>query len=166
MSPDAVPLLQIERLTKVFGGSSDGKGGTVALRDFSMTIATRPATITAIAGESGSGKTTLANLVLDFLAPTSGVIRYNGVGLGELRGQARRAYRREVQAIFQDPYEVYNPFYKVNFVFESVISAFHLAHNRADSRRLTEEALEVVGLRPTEVLGNTRISSVAASASA
>jgi peptide/nickel transport system ATP-binding protein len=153
MSNDHAPLLQIERLTKIFGSATGGKGGAVALQDFSMTIATQPATITAIAGESGSGKTTLANLVLDFLTPTSGVIRYNGVSLGDLRGQARRAYRREVQAIFQDPYEVYNPFYKVDFVFESVISAFGLARSRADARRLTEEALEIVGLRPTEVLG-------------
>jgi peptide/nickel transport system ATP-binding protein len=61
-------------------------------------------------------------------------------------------YRRQVQAIFQDPYAVYNPFYRVKHVFDLVIRHFGLAHNRKEARELIEEALGVVGMRGEEVL--------------
>jgi len=64
-----------------------------------------------------------------------------------------RVFRREVQAIMQDPYEVYNPFYTVDHVFNMVMRGFGLATGRAEARRLIEEALEFVGLRPAETLG-------------
>ena len=147
------PLLEVRDVAKVFGGEGFGQYRTVALAGFSLSIDANHATITSIADESGSGKTTLANLVLDFLTPTSGEIRYRGTPLSAMNRQQRRAYRREVQAVFQDPYEVYNPFYKVDFVFDSVMRAFHLAADRKQSQRLIGEAMEVVGLRPAEVLG-------------
>jgi peptide/nickel transport system ATP-binding protein len=62
-------------------------------------------------------------------------------------------YRREVQAIFQNPFEVYNPFYKVDHVFHFPLRKFKMASSRAEGQRLIEEALEVVGLRPSEILG-------------
>ncbi len=68
--------------------------------------------ITAVVGESGSGKTTLARLLLGETGPTSGAVRYLGKDLRALSRQERRAFRRDVQVIFQDPYEVYNPFYQ------------------------------------------------------
>jgi peptide/nickel transport system ATP-binding protein len=58
-----------------------------------------------------------------------------------------------VQVIFQDPYEVNNPFYKVDHVLKTPIAKFGLARSRAETRRLTEEALQAVGLRPEETLG-------------
>ncbi|MCB0183560.1 MAG: ABC transporter ATP-binding protein, partial [Caldilineaceae bacterium] len=55
--------------------------------------------------------------------------------------------------IFQDPFGTYNPFYKVDAVFSTVLHKFKLAQSRQAGRKLTEEALEVVGLRPNEILG-------------
>lgn len=63
------------------------------------------------------------------------------------------AFRTEVQAIFQDPYGTYNPFYKVDNVFWTVIRKFKLANSNAEGQRFMENALEVVGLRPSEILG-------------
>jgi peptide/nickel transport system ATP-binding protein len=57
-----------------------------------------------------------------------------------------------VQAIFQDPYEVYNPFYRVQHIFDIVIRRFKLASNPSQARELIEGALKVVGLRGQEVL--------------
>jgi peptide/nickel transport system ATP-binding protein len=64
-----------------------------------------------------------------------------------------RAFRRDVQVIFQDPYEVYNPFYRVDHVLTTPVSKFKLASSKAAARALIEEVLQAVGLRPEETLG-------------
>jgi peptide/nickel transport system ATP-binding protein len=58
-----------------------------------------------------------------------------------------------VQVIFQDPYEVYNPFYKVDHVLSTPIEKFKLASSKQQARALMEETLNAVGLRPEETLG-------------
>ena len=147
------PLLEVRDATKIFGGGFlTSAPQTVALQNFNMTIEERPATITTIAGESGSGKTTLANAVLGFLSLTTGQILYRGQDVATMNRQQQIQYRREVQAIFQDPYAVYNPFYRVKHTFDEVIRNFKLARNKAETRELIESALNVVGLRGEEVL--------------
>jgi peptide/nickel transport system ATP-binding protein len=147
------PLLEIKHATKVYGGGLlEGAGRTIALRDFSLTIAEKPATITTIAGESGSGKTTLANAILGFLNLTSGQIVYRGMDVARLSGTRLVDYRRQVQAIFQDPYEVYNPFYRIRHVFDLVIARFRLARTRREADKMIDGALRVVGLNAAEVL--------------
>lgn len=146
-------LLEIKDLTKIYGGGLFNRDRTVALEGFSFTIPSDHPRITTIAGESGSGKTTLANLILGFLTPTSGEILYKGKNIWEMPKQEWFTFRREVQGIFQDPYGTYNPFYKVDNVFDMVIKKFKLARSRSEARRITEEALAVVGLQPDEILG-------------
>ncbi len=147
------PLMEIKNATKIYGGATLGsKSQTVALQDFNLTIDEQPAAITTIAGESGSGKTTLANVVLGFIHLTSGQILYKGNDVSTLKGPKLLEYRREVQAVFQDPYEVYNPFYRVKHIFDMVINRFSLARNKQDARAVVEAALKVVGLRGEEVL--------------
>lgn len=150
------PLLEIRDATKIYGGGGGILQGatptTVALQNFNLTIAETPATITTIAGESGSGKTTLANAVLGFIGLSSGQILYKGQDIATLQRTKMLEYRREVQAIFQDPYEVYNPFYRVRHIFDMVIRRFKLARNRQEERDVIEQALKVVGLRGDEVL--------------
>jgi peptide/nickel transport system ATP-binding protein len=148
-----MPLLEVRGVTKVFASGLVHKQITVALDNFSLTIPSAPAGVTAIAGESGSGKTTLANLVLGFLTPTAGQIFYKGADIARMSREAWLDYRREVQAVFQDPYEVYNPFYKVDHVFKVVIARFRLARSRREAQDLMANSLEVVGLRPDEILG-------------
>ncbi len=109
-------------------------------------------TITTIAGESGSGKTTLANLVLGFTTLTSGQIIFKGVDVSTMDKQQKMDYRREVQAIFQDPYAVYNPFYRVKHIFDLIIQNFKMANTRQEKDALIEDALNVVGMRGEEVL--------------
>src|SRR5437667_5961792 len=55
--------------------------------------------------------------------------------------------------IFQDPYEVYNPFYRVDHGLETPITEFKLAASPAARRALINESLRAVGLRPEETLG-------------
>ncbi len=147
------PLLKIRELTKIYGGGLFNPNRTLALDHFNFTIDETPPRVTAIAGESGSGKTTLANLLLKFVDPTGGHIFYRGRDVWEMSRQEIFDYRREVQGIFQDPYGTYNPFYKVDNVFDIVINKFKLADNREEAYQLRQDALEVVGLRPGEILG-------------
>src|ERR671916_2812736 len=142
------PLLEIRNATKVYGGGFLQSGDqTVALQDFNLTIAERPATITTIAGESGSGKTTLANVLLGFTGLTSGQVLFRGRDVATLNRREQLDYRRQVQAVFQDPYEVYNPFYRVKHIFDMVIQNFRLARNKQEARAMMNDALKVVGLR-------------------
>lgn len=147
------PLLEIHNATKIYGGGFLRKDRvTVALQNFNLTVNEHPATVTTIAGESGSGKTTLANLVLGFTKITSGQIVYKGVDVSTMNKAQMMDYRREVQAVFQDPYAVYNPFYRVKHIFDLAIKNFRLANNNGQANDLIEEALNVVGMRGEEVL--------------
>ncbi len=150
----AEPLLDIRSATKVYGGGLFGARHRVeALRDFSLTIPDEdPARITTIAGASGSGKTTLAHAVLGFVSLTSGQIRFRGRDIARMSRAETLSYRRQVQAIFQNPYEVYNPFYRVRHVFDLVVRRFGIARGRAEARDRIEQALNQVGLRGDEVL--------------
>ncbi len=146
-------LLEARDLRKSFGGGLLDRTHTVALRDFSLALGEGHPSVTAVVGESGSGKTTLARLLLGLLTPTGGRVTYRGQDLAAMSGEERRRFRREVQAIFQDPYEVYNPFYRVDHVLTVPVARFGLAASRAEARALIEDALRAVGLRPDETLG-------------
>ncbi len=148
----ATPLLDIKSATKIYGGGFGGGRRVVALQDFSLSIADKPASITTIAGESGSGKTTLASVVLNFVGLTSGQIIYKGVDTATMTPVQKAEYRREVQAVFQDPYEVYNPYYKVRHTFELALDRFKIATTKEDKRDMMEAALNVVGMRGEELL--------------
>lgn len=143
-------LLEARNLTRIFGS---GPNATVALDNFSLSITGDQPSFTAIAGESGSGKTTLARLLLGFSQPTSGEVRFRGKNLWTMDRGEWLNFRHEVQAIFQDPFEVFNPFYKVDHLLTVPVSKFRLAKSKAQARSRIEEALVAVGLRPEETLG-------------
>jgi len=140
------PLLELDGVEKSYGAVK-------ALRPLSLRFDEGRAPIVAVAGESGSGKTTLASLLLGFTEPSSGAVRYRGERLAALKGRARRDYRREVQAVFQDPFAVYNPFYRVDHALTEPLRLFDIASSRAQARELMEEACRKVGLNPDDTLG-------------
>ncbi|MEX1019133.1 MAG: ABC transporter ATP-binding protein [Litorilinea sp.] len=146
-------LLEAQHVTRVFGSGLLNKHRTVAVDEISLAINEEFPTITAIAGESGSGKTTLARLLLGVIQPTEGSILFQGRDLAKMDRTERREFRRQVQAIFQDPFEVYNPFYKIDQVLTTPIQKFGLATSKADAQRRIEESLEMAGLRPEDTLG-------------
>lgn len=147
------PLFEFRNVTKIFGGGLFDKKRTVALENFSMTLNDAPPLITAVVGESGSGKTTLARLLLGLETPTSGEVLFRGRNIVTMNNTERRQFLHDVQFVFQDPYGVYNPFYKVDHVLTKPIAKFKLASSRQEARKLIETALETVGLRPEETLG-------------
>ena len=146
-------LLEARRVTKVFGGGLFDRTRTVALHNFSMALDSEAPSITAVVGESGSGKTTLARLLLGITSPTEGSVLYKGKDLRTLSGEESRGFLNDVQVIFQDPFEVYNPFYRIDHVLTTPIDYMKLAKSQAQKWQLIEQALETVGLRPEETLG-------------
>src|SRR5215213_8699186 len=130
-------LLEVRHVSKVFSKGVLNRGTPlVALDDLSLAIEEAPPTITAIVGESGSGKTTFARLILGLTEPSSGEILYRGVDMRRMDREQRRHFLHEVQVIFQDPYEVYNPFYRVDHVLEEPVTNFKLAKSRGEGRKL------------------------------
>jgi peptide/nickel transport system ATP-binding protein len=147
------PLLEAQHLTRTFASGFLDRHATVALEDFSLAIDSERPAITAVVGESGSGKTTLARLLLGLVTPTGGQVLYQGQDLQRMSQAQWRAFRRDVQVIFQDPYEVYNPFYRVDHVLTTPVAKFRLASSRAAAHSLIAAVLQAVGLRPEETLG-------------
>jgi oligopeptide/dipeptide ABC transporter ATP-binding protein len=146
-------LLEVTNATKIYGGGFlQGGKEVVALQNFNLTIPDKPAKIVTIAGESGSGKTTLASLVLGFTDLTSGQIVFKGTDIGKMDRSQKLDYRRQVQAVFQDPYAVYNPFYRVKHIYDLIMRNFKLASNKREARELIENALNAVGMQGEEVL--------------
>jgi peptide/nickel transport system ATP-binding protein len=92
-------------------------------------------------------------LLLGFIAPTTGKILYKGQDISKLHGADRVTFRREVQAVFQDPFAVFNPFYTVDHLLSVPIKRFKLAKSKREARDKMDEALTAVGLRPEDVLG-------------
>ena len=107
--------------------------------------------IVSVVGESGSGKTTLARCIMGLSVPTSGSIKFNGIEVTKLRGKALHDYRREVQMIFQDPFETLNP---GNNVFTTLsLPIKHLTGETKPQviREKIWSLLEEIGLDPAEV---------------
>ena len=146
------PLLETKDLTKIYGGPKQRSVRVAALQHFDLLIPLVPAKIVTIAGESGSGKTTLANLVLGFTRLSSGTILYKGRDVSRLDKKEMLNYRREVQAVFQDPYSVYNPYYRISHIFDVTLRNFKLSSGKKEGRDLVEEALNLVGLKGENVL--------------
>ena len=99
-----------------------------------------------LVGESGSGKSTLARMVVGLLEASAGQVLIEGVDLaatGDLT--ARRAVRRRMQMIFQDPFASLNPRWRVGDIIAEPIRAFRLAGRKAAAERVGE-LLELVGL--------------------
>ncbi len=103
----------------------------------------------AIVGESGSGKSTVAKLLLALLKPSAGTISYRGTPLASLARPERRRYRRNVQAVFQDPAASLNPRMRVEQILAYVLLEHRVATS-ATVRTVMAAQLEAVGLAPAE----------------
>jgi peptide/nickel transport system ATP-binding protein len=148
-------LLTAEDLTRVYQlGRLLSRERIVAVNSINFTLpADRPQVFT-LAGESGSGKTTVAKMILGFVEPSAGRILYKGTDITHIKGRRQKMqFMREIQPVFQNPFETFNPLKKVeNYLFETAVN-FGLAPSRAAARQTVQAALERVGLSLESVLG-------------
>ena len=105
------------------------------------------ADVLALVGESGSGKTTVGKLLTQLERPTGGAITFDGTDISGLAGRQLKRFRRDVQMIFQNPYESLDPRRTVGAsVVESL--ELHGVGNAATRRQAGLDALEQVELQP------------------
>ncbi|MGH6692844.1 MAG: ATP-binding cassette domain-containing protein, partial [Gammaproteobacteria bacterium] len=104
-------LLEVRNLTKHYpvrkGVFSQVSGYVHAVDDVSFRIA--ESETLGLVGESGCGKSTTGKAILKLIDATAGTIDWRGHRINELSAVAMRPYRRELQAVFQDPYSSLNP---------------------------------------------------------
>ncbi len=146
-------LIKVDNVTKVFGEGMFSRTQTVAVKDVTLEVSKKNPKITAIAGESGSGKTTMARLILGMVTATRGSVNFGDKDISKMNKSEKLEFRKSVQAVFQDPFEVYNPFYKVDHIMIRPIKNFDLTRDKDEAQTMIEESLEMVGLRPKETLG-------------
>ena len=135
-------LLQVENLTKHF---VTRQGTVQAVDDVSLSIGERETV--GLVGESGCGKSTLGRMIVRLLEPTSGSITLRGKEVANLKGEASRRFRRQVQLIFQDPFTSLNPRSTVGRILEEPLIVHGLG-GRDERRAKVEELLRRVGLSP------------------
>ncbi|MGQ9555538.1 MAG: oligopeptide/dipeptide ABC transporter ATP-binding protein [Anaerolineae bacterium] len=118
-----------------------------AVAGVSLTV--RRGETVAVVGESGSGKTTLGRASIGLLRPAAGRVFFHERDIAHFSAAQMRAYRRRVQAIFQDPYASIDPFMSVFQAVEEPL-VIHRIGSPSERRRRVLMALEAVRLTPAE----------------
>jgi oligopeptide/dipeptide ABC transporter ATP-binding protein len=146
------PLLEVTDLTKhyaIHGGVFGGVRAKVhAVDEVSFSIA--EGETLGLVGESGCGKSTLGKTVLRLVEPTAGRILWRGRRIDQLSGRAMRPYRREMQAVFQDPYASLNPRLRAADIVAEPIRNFE-RNTPAAMRERVLSLFEKVGLRADQM---------------
>jgi peptide/nickel transport system ATP-binding protein len=148
-------LLEIADLRKDFHvGGLFGRARVEAVKGVTFTLTTETPEIFAVVGESGSGKSTLARMILGNERPTAGTLRFGGRDVAGIRTMAeRRRFMAEVQPIFQNPFEAFNPLTPIDFYLFVSARRYRNARSAAEQQKLADEALQLVGLSLAEVKG-------------
>ncbi|MEO1550238.1 MAG: ABC transporter ATP-binding protein [Pseudomonadota bacterium] len=142
----AAPLLEMRGVSKRYGD-------VTALSPMSFALEGDVPKIISIVGQSGSGKSTLGSLMLGFNRPSTGQVMFEGKDIARMTGAESLEFRKQVQAVFQDPYACFNPFYRVNHTLSFPYRRFGYAKSEALLRETMEGACQAVGLDPNLVLG-------------
>ena len=141
-------VLAVSNLSKTFPIGGSWLGGRRLLRavdDVSLGVA-RGETL-GIVGESGCGKSTLARCLVRLHEPDAGDMRFNGTDVRRLEGAGLRAYNRQVQMVFQDPFGSLNPRMTVGACLAEVLAVHHVVPKAAIAGRVAD-LLDRVHLPP------------------
>jgi peptide/nickel transport system ATP-binding protein len=141
-------ILQCEGLTKAFTSGLIRTKCCEAVKNVTFDI--DQGEIVSLVGESGSGKTTVSKLILRLIEPTSGRVLFDDK---DVSSYERREYYRRVQAIVQDPYAAYNPFYKVDRVLEEIFGLYKNGFPPEKRKEIIASTLRRIGINPEEILG-------------
>jgi peptide/nickel transport system ATP-binding protein len=110
----------------------------------------RKGEIFALAGESGSGKTTLGKVLLRLIEPTSGSIYFHNRDITKLTPKQMKPLRREMQIVFQDPFESLNPRMIIKEIVAEPLRVQHIAKGEAEVESRVKTMLDAVELVPPE----------------
>ncbi len=145
---NGIYLLNCDNLTKIYTSGLIRTKTVVGAHNVTFDI--KRGEIVSLVGESGSGKSTVAKMILRLIEPTSGNINFKGKNIVSYD---KRNYYKAVQAIFQDPYSAYNPFYKIDRVLDIAFDLRDYQLSPDERKEISESTLKSIGLNPDEVLG-------------
>jgi oligopeptide/dipeptide ABC transporter ATP-binding protein len=153
---NAAPLLEVENLVThypVRRGLTQRVTGQPrrwvhAVDGVSFTVARGE--MLALVGESGCGKTSTAQTVLGMIAPVSGTVKLNGTSITGMGERQLRPLRRQLQMIYQDPYESLDPRFRVEATVGEPLLVHGIGSSQAERRELITGALERAGLSPAD----------------
>lgn len=100
-----------------------------------------------LVGESGCGKSTLGRAILQLIERSAGKVEYDGVSLDKLSVAERKALRRKMQIVFQDPYSSLNPRITVGEAILEPLRSHHLLGSESLRRERVLELMGQVGLK-------------------
>ena len=136
-------LLRIKHLKKYFPTPN---GLLYAVDDVNFSIS-KGETL-GVVGESGCGKSTLGRCILRLIEPTDGEVIYQGENIVGCSKEKMKELRKELQIIFQDPYEPLNPRMTVSQAIQAplIIQKIYKASDRVGLEKKTHEMMDLVGL--------------------
>ncbi|MGA7828952.1 MAG: oligopeptide/dipeptide ABC transporter ATP-binding protein [Geobacteraceae bacterium] len=140
------PLLEARNLRKYFSVKATPFAKALPLKAVNgISFQLKEGETLGLAGESGSGKSTLGKLLLRLLAPDQGEILYRNINLDTFSTKELRAFRKETQMIFQDPYSSLNPRMRIGDIIGEPIK-IHGTGNTAGYREQVYALMKRVGL--------------------
>ncbi len=145
------PILKIQNLKTYFpvrNGFFGGITGHVkAVDDISFDV--YPGETLGLVGESGCGKTTCGRTILRLEEPTEGQMIYKGQDIAKMNADELRAFRKDVQIIFQDPYSSLNPRMTIGNAIMEPMQVHDILENDEQRKKRVEELLARVSLDPS-----------------
>jgi oligopeptide transport system ATP-binding protein len=147
------PILQVRSLRKLFPVKKTAFGREPArfvhaVDDVSFDLGRGE--VLALVGESGCGKSTLALTLLGLETPTAGSVLFEGRDVTHASGPEQKALRRQIQMVFQDPYESLNPLMTIGEIVAEPLKVHGLATDKGERAGRVRQALEDAGLKPAE----------------
>lgn len=106
--------------------------------------------ILGIIGESGSGKSTLGRLLVNLELPSEGTVIIDGIDTKTLKQKDRLDFRRKVQLIFQNPYDIFDPRETIRKVLMTPLNLHNIGNGEKERTDICLDILERAGLRPAQ----------------
>ncbi|RVU22913.1 ABC transporter ATP-binding protein [Streptomyces antnestii] len=145
------PVLEARDVVKRFPLHGPGQHGKEVHAVEPTSLALHAGRITALVGESGSGKSTLARMLALAYPPTEGEIRLDGAPVKQARtARGKRAYYRQVQMVFQDPFSSLSPVHRLRYILSRPLQLHGHASGRAELERQILDLLNRVNLTPAD----------------
>ncbi|KAF2955358.1 ATP-binding cassette domain-containing protein [Marinitoga sp. 38H-ov] len=144
--------LEVKNISKTYVMGFVSKRYIHAVKNASFEVKEKE--LVSIVGESGSGKSTIAKMVLGLLSPSEGEIIFDGKNIKDYKSKNEiKEFRRNLHAVFQDPFASYNPFYPVERTMWQALNLLEKKVSKNEGLEMIKEALFKVGLDPKDILG-------------